>query len=123
MKQKILSYMEEHKEELFKFLCDMISINTENDGKSGHEKPLAIYIQRELEKWGIESDVYSPDDIEDIFFHKDYLTGRNLADRTNVTGIVKGKSGKKSLMLAAHLDTVQIGDMSLWTVNPTEGII
>jgi hypothetical protein len=65
--------MEEHKEELFKFLCDMISINTENDGKSGHEKPLAIYIQNKLEKLEIESNVYSPDDIEDIFFHKDYL--------------------------------------------------
>ena len=50
MKQKILSYMEEHKDELFEFLCDMISINTENDGKSGHEKSLALSIQKELAK-------------------------------------------------------------------------
>ena len=123
MKQKILSYMEENKDELFRILCDMISINTENDGKSGHEKPLALYIQRELDKLGIESDVYSPDDIEEIFCNEDYLEGRNLADRTNVTGIIKGKSGKRSLMLAAHLDTVPIGDDSLWTVEPTKGFI
>jgi acetylornithine deacetylase len=123
MKQKILSYMDEHKEELFENLCSMISINTENNGKSGHEKPLAFYIQSELEKLGIESDVYSPDDIENIFSHEDYLEGRGLAERTNVTGILKGKGTKKSLMLAAHLDTVPIGDKALWTVEPIKGII
>lgn len=123
MKQLLISYVEEHREELFKILCQMIAINTENNGKNGNEKPLALYIQSELSKCGIQSDVYSPDDIENIFSHEDYLEGRNLAKRTNVTGIIKGRGGNRSLMFAAHLDTVPIGDRNLWTVEPTEGII
>ena len=41
MKQKLLNYIEENKDQLFKTLCDLIEINTENDGQSGREKELA----------------------------------------------------------------------------------
>ena len=41
MKQKLLDYIDAHREALFALLCDMIDINTENDGKSGNEAPLA----------------------------------------------------------------------------------
>lgn len=123
MKGKLLNYIEEHKDELFESLCAMIRINTENDGKNGTEKPLALYLENELSKLGIESDVYSPDEVEGIMEMEDYLPGRNLEERTNITGKIKGKSGKKALMLAGHLDTMPIGDLSLWTVPPTDGII
>ncbi len=123
MKEKLIHYIEEHKEELFESLCEMIRINTENDGKNGTEKALALYLEGELSKLGIESDVYSPDEVEGIMEMEDYLAGRNLKDRTNITGKIKGKSSKKALMLAGHLDTMPIGDLSLWTVPPAEGII
>ncbi len=123
MREKLLNYMEEHKEELFESLCAMIRINTENTGKTGNEKPLALYLQKELADLGIESDVYSPDEVEGIMEMEDYLPGRNLADRTNVTGKIPGKTGEKALMLAGHLDTMPIGDLKLWTVPPTEGFV
>ena len=123
MKNKIFDYIEKNKDELFGSLCEMISINTENFGNRGNEKPLALYLEKKLKEIGINSDIYSPDEVEGIMDKEDYLPGRNLEDRTNITAMLKGKNGKKSLMLAAHLDTMPIGDLKLWTVNPTEGII
>ena len=66
------------------------------------EKALALYLEGELSKLGIESDVYSPDEVEGIMEMEDYLAGRNLKDRTNITGKIKGKSSKKALMLATE---------------------
>ena len=123
MRKKVLSYIEEHKNELYESLCAMIRINTENDGKNGNEKPLALYLKDELLKMGIESDIYSPDDVEGIMGMEDYLKGRNLKERTNITAKVSGSKGNKALMLAGHLDTVPIGDLSCWTVPPLDGII
>lgn len=123
MHEKLMKYIEDNKQTLFDMLCETIRINTENFANDGREKPLALYLQSELKKLGIESEVYSPDEVEGIFEKEDYLPGRNLAERTNITGVIPGKSGKKSLMLAAHLDTMPIGDLSRWTVPPTDGII
>jgi len=123
MVSKLLHYIESNKEVLYETLCSFIRINTENMITRGTEQALARHLEAELKKIGIPSDVYSPDSVEGLKEMPDYLPGRNLEDRTNITGTIKGKSGKKALMLAAHLDTMPIGDLSLWTVPPTEGII
>lgn len=78
MIDKIFQYISENEKTLFAMLSDMIQINTENDGKSGSEKALALYLRDKLAKLGISSDVYSPDEVEGIFEKEDYLPGRNL---------------------------------------------
>ena len=123
MKQKLLNYVEENKEHLFRILCDLIEINTENDGQSGREKELAEYMDREFSKLSVESEVYSPDDVPGLTSHPDYLSGRHLESRPNVTARLKGTASEKSLMLAGHIDTVPIGDESLWTVPPVKGTV
>lgn len=123
MKEKLFEYIENNKAELFLMLCEMININTENFGTSGNEKALAEHLQREYAKLGFEADVYSPDSISGIKDHPDYLAGRNLENRPNITVKLAGISPRKSLMLAGHLDTVPIGDLSLWTTEPTRAVI
>ena len=61
MKQKLLDYIDAHREALFALLCDMIDINTENDGKSGNEAPLATYIQRTVKAHCLKGNyIYEP---------------------------------------------------------------
>lgn len=123
MKEKIFAYIEEHKQQLFDMLCEMIDINTENSGITGGEKPLAEYMQRAFSALGVESDVYTPDSVEGLISHPDYLAGRHTDERPNITARLHGTAPRKALMLAGHLDTVPIGDESLWATPPTKGVI
>ena len=92
MKEKLLQYIEEHKDELFTTLLEMIGIDTQNDGKSGSETPLAQYMQRRYEALGVPAEVYSPDDVPGILQHPDYLAGRNLQGRCNVSATLHGSA-------------------------------
>ncbi len=123
MKEKLLRYIEGHKDELFAMLRDMIDIDTQNDGKSGDETPLAEYLQARYKEMGVPAEVYSPDDVPGILQHPDYLAGRNLQGRCNVSAILHGSAPTKSLLLAGHLDTVPVGDVSLWTVPAVKGTV
>ena len=123
MREKLLQYIEENQETLFRILCDMIGINTENDGKSGNEAALASYLQCAYEKLGVPCEIYSPDEVEGIREHPDYLAGRNLQNRPNVSAILRGTAPEKTLLLAGHMDTVPVGDESLWTVPPVKGTV
>ena len=116
-------YLDENKEYLFKTLSALIKINTENDRKTSQESRLASFMKEELSRFGIEADLYRPDSVEGILSHPDFTRGKDFTGRENLTAKIKGKNGKRALMLAGHSDTVPIGDLSLWTVPPTEGII
>lgn len=123
IKSKVLNYIEENKERLFKILSDLIKINSENSGRDGREKELAEYVAKRLDALGAKSDVYPPDSIPGFTDHFEYLAGRNTDKRPNVTGVLKGTSSEKPIMFTAHLDTMPIGDEALWSVNPFGGEI
>jgi acetylornithine deacetylase/succinyl-diaminopimelate desuccinylase-like protein len=70
---------------------------------------------------GLKTAKYYPDDL--IRGLPDYLPGRGTDKRPNVGGVYEGTQGKKSVMLAAHTDTMPIGDPADWTVDPLGGEI
>ena len=123
MKQALFAYVEAHKQELFDLLCAMIDINTENSGKTGREKPLAELMAREFSAIGVSCDLYTPDSVEGLTSHPDYLAGRHTDERPNITACLRGTAPRKALMLAGHLDTVPLGDEALWETPPTKGVI
>ena len=126
MINKLLNYLEENKDTLFQMLSDLIKINTENDGSGEshvNETPLSEYLKDALASYGINSELYSPEEVSQIHTHTDYSEARKVPDRKNITAKISGTDGKKSLMLAGHLDTVPAGDLSLWTVDAFSGII
>ena len=123
MKEALFRYIDENKEALFETLSALIRIDTENDGTHGRERALAEYLRDEFAKLGLAGELYSPDEVPGLVDHPDYLPGRNLADRPNITVKLPGTEGRRALMLAGHLDTVPIGDPALWTVPPTGGLI
>ncbi len=54
---------------------------------------------------------------------KDYKPGRNADKRENLVAILDGEDTTKNVMLAAHIDTVEIGNLDKWTDAPLSGII
>ncbi len=75
--ENLLKLMEERKQELFELLSSLIKINSENFGEYGREENVAKYIHQLAQEIGLESDMFSPLELEGFENHSDYLPGRN----------------------------------------------
>ena len=115
--------IDEKKEELFQFLSNLIKVNSENFASHGNEAACAEYIANLCRDLGLETEVYSPLDLPDFENHPDYLPGRALENRYNVSARWKGAEDTDELMLMGHSDTMPIGDLKNWTVDPLGGQI
>ena len=107
--------------ELYELLGNLVRINSESFGTSGNEEECARYVYALCKELGLESELYSPLDLKGFENHPDYMPGRNLENRYNVAACWKGFEDRNELMLMGHLDTVKIGDVSNWTMDPLAG--
>ena len=121
--KKLCSLIDENKQELFELLCSFVKINSENYRNSGNEEAMAKVVHQMCLDLGMESDMYSPLDIEGFEDHPDYLPGRNLENRYNVTARWVGENNEDSLMIMGHTDTVEFGDLKNWEFPPLSGEI
>lgn len=119
--KQLCTLIEERKEELFELLGSLIRINSENFRSHGNEQEIAEHIHRLCLDLGLESDLYSPLDLENFEQHPDYMEGRNLENRYNVAARWRGTNDVDELMLMAHTDTVEIGDPANWDFDPLSG--
>ena len=119
----ISELIEKRKDELFELLSSLVKINSESFKSHGNEENLARHIDSLCKSLGLESEVYSPLDIPDFENHPDYMEGRGLENRYNVSAIWKGSEDKNGLMLMAHTDTVGIGSLENWEGDPLSGEI
>ena len=119
--RRMCELIDERQEELFELLSSMIRINSVNFSSHGNEANLSRYIHGLCQEFGLESAMYSPLELEGFTEHQDYLPGHGLENRYNVTARWRGKQDEDELMLMGHSDTVQIGDLANWTVDPFGG--
>ena len=115
--------IDSRKDELFEILSSLIKIDSQSNGIDGKEKEIAFYIADFLKEMGIEPDVYCPLDIPGFDSHPDRWEEHNLKGRYNVSAIIPGKDHSRRIMLAGHNDTVAIGNIDNWTVDPFGGEI
>lgn len=121
--QQMNALIDQKKDDLFQLLSNLIQINSENFNSYGNEAECAQYVAQLCREMGLETDVYSPMDLPGFEEHPDYLPGRALENRYNVTARWQGKDGNDELMLMGHTDTMPIGDLANWTVPPLGGLI
>ena len=112
---QICGLIDERKDELFSLLSNLIKINSESYFSTGNERYVAEYVLGFCKELGLEAEMYSPLDIEGFTEHPDYMQGRGLEKRYNVTVRMRGENDKDALMLMGHIDTVEIGDESNWS--------
>jgi len=121
LEARALAYVDAHREALFDDLRALVRINTENSFTHGREAACAAHVRDVYESLGLDTELYYPDDL--IAGHAEYLPGRDTAHRPNVGGVLHGTDGGRGLMLAAHTDTMPIGDRAAWTHDPLGGEI
>ena len=121
--KQLCDLIDQRQDELYDILCRLIRINSENFGSRGNETDCALYIADLCRELGLETEVYSPLDLEGFTEHPDYREGRHLENRLNVTAVWKGREDVNGMMLMGHHDTVPIGDRNLWTFEPLAGEI
>ncbi|MDN5335240.1 MAG: hypothetical protein PWR02_266 [Synergistales bacterium] len=93
--EKVMKQAESYREDISKFLRDMIAIPSE----SCNEEAVILRIKEEMEKVGFDRIEIDP--------------------MGNILGYIG--SGSRLVAMDAHIDTVGIGDRSLWEYDPYEG--
>ncbi len=120
--EALLGTLEARKQELFDLLSSLIHFDSQNFGSSGREAAVAGFIADRLRAIGLEPDVYSPDTVPGILENPDYWPGHNLGNRPNVSCVLPGSDSSRRIMIAAHSDTVPVGDPANWTLDPFSGL-
>lgn len=123
LEERVLMEAEKRKDELFAQLSKLIAVNTENFSTTGNEKNGQPCVAEMFEGLGLAADTFSPESLPGFSEHEAYFPGRHLEDRPDVCAVWPGREGRHRVMLAAHVDTVPIGDESQWTVPPLGGMI
>ena len=121
MEKRVLAYIEEHKQELFDCLSELIHFDTQNFKQSGRERDCALYIEKLYQGIGLETSLYCPDNVPGILEHSEFMTGRGTDKRPNVSGVWQGSKDRPGVMVAAHIDTMPTGDLEAWKVDPFGG--
>lgn len=119
----ICDLIDNRQDELYQMLSQLVKINSENYGNGGNEEECARYIHKLCQEAGFESDLYSPLSLDGFSDHPDYLPGRNLENRYNVTAVWRGETDENEVMLMGHTDTVVFGDLANWKKHPLSGEI
>ncbi len=145
IEQQIVQYVDDHKEEMIKFLGDLVKINS----ITGYEKKAQEFVRDRIAGYGFETELVEPDvkkmfelfpevaqvpsigeeglDMplmtEDKFTYEQLMASpydrlKSYKDRPNLIGKLKGKGGGKSLIINGHIDTVPVGDRSKWIHDP-----
>ncbi len=99
----IMNLIQIRKNELLELLSSLIKINSESFKNYGNEEEIARYIHNLCLNIGIDSELYSPMDIPNFEEHSDYMPGRGLENRYNVSAVWKGTEDKKELLDASIL--------------------
>jgi acetylornithine deacetylase len=104
-------------DEIIQVMTDLIRIPSENKPPLGYEKAVQEYMADYLKRAGLTVDLYQPDQVDGLVGHPDFWPGRDYTDRPNLSSMLKGKGGGRSLLLTGHSDTVALGENE-WSKPP-----
>lgn len=125
-KAHLLKLIEDGKQDSLEFLQKMISYDTTviDEGVYGNEGNAQGWIADVFKDLGCEVETFEPDNEKiKAFSPADYTPGHNYEGRPIVAGKIKGQGGGRSLLIDGHIDTVPIGNISLWKHGPLSGDI
>ena len=90
---------------------------------TGGEGAVAEVVERAFSQRGLEVDAWSANPEEMEPFIEQVGEQPSYEDRPNVTGLRRGSGGGRSILLNAHIDTVDPGDPAAWTHDPLSGAV
>ncbi|MFD2332926.1 M20 family metallopeptidase [Cohnella sp. GCM10020058] len=126
--QRIMQWIDGHREEILTFLQQLIRIPSVNpwffdEPAPSKEKELQEFLLDKLSGLGASTELWEPvaDELRQYEGMAGYYPGRDFAGRPNLAATFAPEAKGKSLLLFGHIDVVMAG--SKWTVDPFEGKI
>lgn len=123
LEEKVLKYIDDNCDEMFCQLSELVKIDTQNFRTHGNENDGQEYLAKICKEQGFFVDVYTPDSVPGLVESDEFNPGRGTDKRNNLVAVLKGEDDKNGIMLAAHMDTVSVGDLSQWIDPPFSGLI
>lgn len=118
--QKVLSFIDQHKEDIIKFLRELISYPSVTGNERDIQNFISLWLRKEL---AVTVDVWEPD-LDELKKHPGYVpVEKNYKDRPNVVGIYEGSGGGKSLLFNGHVDVIPTGPTDAWKSDPWGGLV
>ena len=82
--------------------------------QTGDEEDAQNEVEAQYRRLGLEIDRWEPE-VADLAAWAEHVTEvADYAGRPNVVGVWKGTGGGRSMILNAHIDTVESGDRAHW---------
>lgn len=117
LRKEICEAVETRRSNTVRLLQDLVRIPS----VTGKERTVQNFIEGEFEKRGLEVGrcVASA---EQVATYRDHVGAQgSLEDRPSIVATRTGRGGGRSLLLNAHVDTVENGDPNTWTHDPLSG--
>ena len=102
IKKHLIDEIERLRNEIIEYTREMVRIPSENP--PGDETEVSDYVSKLLASLGF--------DVEQV---------ESNPNRVNTLGVLKGTGGGKTLLWNGHYDTVPVGNLDYWTVDPFDG--
>ena len=107
----------QYRDEIVQVMQDLVRLPSRNMPPNGEELACQEYVADYLRKAGLPVDMYEPDQVPGLVEHPAFWPGRNYRGRPNLSSLLEGKGGGRSLLLTGHMDTVALGD-NVWSKPP-----
>ena len=117
--EAIAETMDRLESELVERLQELIRIPS----VTGNEHDVQQAVARQMNDLALDIDMWEPDPDALAPYAEHVGASESLAGRPNVVGTRRGRGGGRSMILNAHIDTVEAGDPAQWTVDPFLGTI
>ena len=119
--RRLLAYIDEHRGKLFSMLSDLVRVDTQNFRDHGNENAGQDVLEEHCRALGLTVDRFTPDSVAGVTDAPDYMAGRGTDKRENLVATYAVAGATRSIMLAAHMDTVPIGSRDAWEGDPLSG--
>jgi acetylornithine deacetylase len=90
---------------------------------TGEEGAVGMVVERAVRERSLEVDTWdaTPGEMEPYLDHVGEQA--SYENRPNVVGVRRGSANGRSILLNAHIDTVDPGDPAAWTHDPLSGVV
>jgi acetylornithine deacetylase len=116
--KRIEAAVERRHDGLVALIRELVRIPSE----TGHEAEVQAVVAARMRELGLDTDVWEPDPANLAPYADHVGAHESFAGRPNVVGTLRGRvpsgCGGRSLILNAHIDTVEPGDPTTWTHPP-----
>jgi acetylornithine deacetylase len=106
-----------YRDEIVQVMQDLVRLPSRNMPPEGEEVSCQEYLAGYLRNAELPVDMYEPDQVPGMVEHPAFWPGRNYRGRPNISSMLEGKGGGRSLLLTGHMDTVALGD-NVWSKPP-----